>query len=35
MNTSKSEKYLGDIISEAGTLDETVNLRKLKGYSYI
>ena len=35
MNTSKSEKYLGDVISEAGTLDETIKLRKLKGYSYI
>ena len=31
----KSEKYLGDIISENGSLDETINQRKLRGYSYI
>ena len=35
MNKTKSEKYLGDIISESGTLEETIKLRKLKGYSYI
>ena len=29
------EKYLGDIISENGTLDETIKLRKLRRYSYI
>ena len=32
---SSSEKYLGDMISEKGTLDETIKQRKLKGYSYI
>ena len=35
MKESKSEKYLGDVISEDGTLDETIKSRKLKGYSYI
>ena len=35
MKSSKAEKYLGDIVSEAGTLDETIKARKLKGYSYI
>ena len=32
---SHAEKYLGDVISEKGTLDETIQQRKLKGYSYI
>ena len=30
MNISKSEIYMGDVISEAGTLDEKIRLRKLK-----
>ena len=29
------ERYLGDVISEKGILDETIRRRKLKGYSYI
>ena len=33
LKNSKSEKYLGDIISENGSLDETINQRKLRGYS--
>ena len=32
---SPSEKYLGDVISGKGNLDETIRQRKLKGYSYI
>ena len=32
---SSSEKYLGDMISEKGTLDETIKQRKIKGYSCI
>ena len=35
MKDSNVEKYLGDIISSKGTLDETIRNRKLKGYSYI
>ena len=35
MKDSNVEKYLGDIISSKGTLDETIKDRKLKGYSYI
>ena len=35
LQNSKAEKYLGDVISENGTLDETIHQRKLKGYSYI
>ena len=35
MKDSNEEKYLGDIISSKGTLDETIKDRKLKGYSYI
>ena len=35
MKKSSSEKYLGDIISEKGTLDETIKDRKLRGYSYL
>ena len=35
MKDSDSEKYLGDIISNKGTLDMTIKDRKLKGYSYI
>ena len=33
--SSKAEKYLGDIISDNRSSDETIKLRKLKGYSYI
>ena len=32
---SDSEKYLGYIISNKGTLDNTMKDQKLKGYSYI
>lgn len=35
MKNSNAEKYLGDMISSKGTLDETIKDRKLKGYSYI
>ena len=35
MKDSNVEKYLGDIISSKGTLNETIKDRKLKGYSYI
>ena len=35
MQSAKTEKYLGDIISEAGPQDETIRARKLKGYSYL
>ena len=35
LRESKGEKYLGDVISEKGNLDETIRQRKLKGYSYI
>ena len=35
MKNSSAEKYLGDIISETGKLDETISDRKFKGYSYI
>ena len=35
LKESQSKKYLGDVISEKGTLDETIKQRKLKGYSYI
>ena len=35
MKQSTSEKYLGDVVSEKGTIDETIKERKLKGYSYI
>ena len=35
LKESYAEKYLGDIICEKGTLDETIKQRKLKGYSYI
>ena len=35
MKDSNSEKYLGDIISTKGTLEETIKDRKNKGYSYI
>ena len=35
MRDSDSEKYLGEIISNKGTLDNTIKDRKLKGYSYI
>ena len=35
MKQSSAEKYLGDIVSDKGTIDETIKDRKLKGYSYI
>ena len=35
MTHSSAEKYLGDIVSEKGTSDETIRDRKFKGYSYI
>ena len=35
MNETHEEHYLGDIISEKGTLDAKITERKLKGYSYI
>ena len=35
LKESQSKKYLGDVNSEKGTLDETIKQRKLKGYSYI
>ena len=35
LKESYAEKYLGDVICERGTLDETIKQRKLKGYSYI
>jgi hypothetical protein len=35
LQESKSEKYLGDYISEKGTLDDTIQQRTLKGYAYI
>ena len=35
MKNSDSAKYLGDIISNKGTLDENIKNHKLKGYSYI
>ena len=35
LQNSKGEKYLGDIISENGSIDETIKQRKLRGYSYI
>ena len=35
LKESHSEKYLGDSITEKGSLDETIKERKLKGYSYI
>ena len=35
MKDSNVEKYLGDVISSKGTLDETIKERKIKGYSYI
>ena len=33
--SSKAEKYLGDVISDNGSIDKTIKQRKLKGYSYI
>ena len=30
LKDSQAEKYLGDVISEKGTLDETIQQRKLK-----
>ena len=30
-----SEKYIGDVISENGSLDDTIQQGKLRGYSYI
>ena len=35
MKHSSAEKYLGYIVSEKGTLDDTIRDRKLKRYSYI
>ena len=35
MKNSESEKYLGGVISENGTLDANIKVKKLKGYSYI
>ena len=35
MKNSLAEKYLGDIVSERGTLDETIRDNKFKGYTYI
>ena len=35
MNEPHEETYLGDIISNKGTLEATIKARKLKGYSYI
>ena len=35
LKESQSDKYLGDVLNEKGTLDETIKQRKLKGYSYI
>ena len=35
MKNSLAEKYLGDIVSETGTLDETIRDNKFKGYTYI
>ena len=35
LKESHSEKYLGDVISDRGNLDETIGQRKLKGYAYI
>ena len=35
LTSSTAEKYLGDVISENGSLDETIKQRKLRGYSYI
>ena len=35
LKESQSEKYLGDVLNEKGTLDETIKQRTLKGYSYI
>ena len=35
MASSKAEKYLGDLIYENGSIDETIKLRKMRGYSYI
>ena len=35
MKESNTEKYLGDTISANGTINETIQQRKLKGYSYI
>ena len=35
LKSPNPKKYLGDVISEKGTLDETMKQRKLKGYSYI
>ena len=35
MKESHEETYLGDIISNKGTLEATIKARKLKGYSYI
>ena len=35
LENSKTEKYLGDVISENGSLDEKIQQRKLRGYSNI
>ena len=35
LKSTKAEKYLGDVIIENGSLDETIKQRKLRGYSYI
>ena len=35
MKESHAEKYLGDVISSDGTIDKTINDRKLKAYSYL
>ena len=34
MKDPNSDKYLGDIISTKGALEETIKDRKNKGYSY-
>ena len=34
MKESQSETYLGDVISEDGKLDATINGRKIKAFSY-
>ena len=35
MKESQAETYLGDVISEDGKLDATINARKIKAFSYL
>ena len=35
MKKSKSEKYIGDILSETGKINDTIEERKRKGYTIV